>query len=349
MIVLGINDGHCATAALLKDGEVLGCVSEERFTRNKNESGYPRLSIEWLLASQRLKPQELDAIALAGEEAIEPAWFFRVTRDDAYIDEYLGLRDGGPGGRLREKLRRFFSKLSLTSEQRGKRPFTLAERHRAVREHLGVEEGCIHQVEHHTAHAAAAYWASPYGAAGREATILTNDAAGDGLCATWSIGGRQGLKRLSASPSAAGSLGSFYSLVTLFLGMRQLEHEYKVMGLAPYAPEAGIKRSYEVFRQMIEFSPGDPPCFRWKVRRARFRYMMERLARHRFDWVAAAAQSLLEEMLEEWAVLGLERAGSPRLACSGGVFMNVKANKRLSELAQVEELYVLPSCGDESN
>src|SRR5881628_3139162 len=66
MIVLGINETHCATAAVLRDGRVVGCASEERFTRLKNDGGYPRLAIDALLEECGLTPADVDVVALAG-------------------------------------------------------------------------------------------------------------------------------------------------------------------------------------------------------------------------------------------------------------------------------------------
>ena len=65
MIVLGISETHCATAAILRDGAVVGCASEERFTRLKNDAGYPRLAVDALLRELGLKPQQIDLVALA--------------------------------------------------------------------------------------------------------------------------------------------------------------------------------------------------------------------------------------------------------------------------------------------
>src|SRR5258705_10738458 len=96
-------------------------------------------------------------------------------------------------------------------------------------------------VDHHTCHAAAAYYGSPFG--GRPALVLTNDNSGDGLCGTVSSGSGTTLTRREATPSGPGSLGSFYTLVTLLLGMKPGEHGYKVMGLAPYAPARVTTRS----------------------------------------------------------------------------------------------------------
>jgi carbamoyltransferase len=345
--ILGISDSHLATACLLKEGEVIGCVSEERFTREKNQSAYPRQSVDFVLAHAGIRASDLSAVALAGHEAMNPEWFERVTRDDDYIDEYLGIKKQSRIGR---KVRRVGQKLNISGDAKGKALTPNKKRFGQIAEHLGIEKKRIHIVEHHTAHAAAAYYGSPFATDnGGAAAVLTNDASGDGLCATWNTADSGGIRRLAASPSAAGSLGSFYSLVTQYLGMRQLEHEYKVMGLAPYAPGYGKEKSYEVLKEMITFERSKTPTFRWKVRRGRFRHMMENLARHRFDWVAGAAQDLFEELLIDWVRAGIEAAGESRVAVSGGVFMNVKANQKVAVLDEIEEIFVLPSCGDESN
>src|SRR5437667_449319 len=99
-----------------------------------------------------------------------------------------------------------------------------------------LRDGRIVCLDHHSCHAAAAYYGSGFG--GRDALVLTNDNSGDGLCATASTGRGLDLTRHEATPSAPGSLGAFYSFVTLVLGMKFGEHEYKVMGLAPYAPDS---------------------------------------------------------------------------------------------------------------
>lgn len=345
--ILGINDSHLSTACLLKDGEVIGCLSEERFTREKNQTAYPRQSIDYLLAQAEISPADLSAVALAGHESMEPGWFELMTRDEAYIDEYLGIKKTGV---IKRKVRRVGKKLHLSTETKGKSHTPNEKRFGMIVDHLKIPKEKIHIIEHHTAHAAAAYYGSPFAADDpKRVAVLTNDASGDGLCATWNTAGPEGIGRIAASPSSAGSLGSFYSLITLFLGMRQLEHEYKVMGLAPYAPDYGKERSYEVLKRMIVFEQEDPPKFRWKVRKDRFRFMMENLARHRFDWVAGAAQDLLEEILLDWVQAGIRATGEGRLAVSGGVFMNVKANQKVAGLDEVEEIFILPSCGDESN
>jgi len=179
--------------------------------------------------------------------------------------------------------------------------------------------------------------------------VLTNDNAGDGLCATASTGRGTALVRHEAAPSAAGSLGSFYSFVTLLLGMKFGEHEYKVMGLAPYAPAAQAERAYEALSAVFGLDTTIPARFVWKRRDPRYRLLLEATLGLRFDAIAAGAQRMVEESLLTWARLMRERHGGERLALGGGVFMNVKANGRLADEPWLRDLFVFPSCGDESN
>src|ERR671918_387868 len=95
MIVLGISETHCATAAILRDGAVIGCASEERFTRLKNDAGYPRLAVDALLRELGLRVEQIDLVALAGRRAYAREWMNRVLHDSEHPREYYG-------GRLRE-------------------------------------------------------------------------------------------------------------------------------------------------------------------------------------------------------------------------------------------------------
>src|SRR5207248_407516 len=80
-----------ATAAVLRDGRVVGCASEERFTRLKNDAGYPRLAIDALLEECGLTPADVDVVALAGARAASREWLNRVLHDGAYAREYYGV------------------------------------------------------------------------------------------------------------------------------------------------------------------------------------------------------------------------------------------------------------------
>jgi carbamoyltransferase len=347
MIVLGITETHCATAAILRDGAIVGCASEERFTRLKNDAGYPRLAVDALLRDLGISPKDIDLVALAGNRAYAREWMNRVLHDIDYARAYYGVRLDEPARGLGRRARKLGARLGLAERSRGK--FELSERDRLalVTEHLGIDRSRIATFDHHLCHAAAAYYGSPF--AGERALVLTNDNAGDGLCATASTGRETALIRHEAVPSAAGSLGSFYSFVTLLLGMKFGEHEYKVMGLAPYAPASQAERAHEALRSVFALEPTTPARFAWRRRGPRYRQLLEATLGLRFDAIAAGAQRMVEESLLAWARLMRERHGGERLALGGGVFMNVKANGLLAEEPWLRDLFVFPSCGDESN
>ncbi len=179
--------------------------------------------------------------------------------------------------------------------------------------------------------------------------MLTNDNSGDGLCATASRASGTEIERREAAPSAPGSLGSFYSFVTLLLGMKFGEHEYKVMGLAPYAGERVTAEATAALREVFDLADGDPCLFAWKRRGPRYRQLLEATLGLRFDAIAGGAQTIVEDTLLRWARAMHRRHGGERVALGGGVFMNVKANMLLAAEEWARELFVFPSCGDESN
>src|SRR5438093_6366763 len=94
---------------------------------------------------------------------------------------------------------------------------------------------------------------------------------------------------------------------------------------------------------------GKPSRFEWRRRGPLYRAMLEATLGLRFDGIAGGAQQILEEALVRWARLARQRYGGERLALGGGVFMNVKANKLIAEESWLGDLFVFPSCGDESN
>ena len=347
MIVLGINETHCATAAVLRDGRVVGCASEERFTRLKNDAGYPRLAIDTLLEECGLTPADVDVVALAGARAASREWLNRVLHDGAYAREYYGVSLPSPWRALGRRARKLGAKLGLANPSRGKFGISQGERLGFVTDHLGIPKDRIICLDHHTCHAAAAYYGS--GFAGKDALVLTNDNSGDGLCATASTGRGLELTRHEAAPSAPGSLGAFYSFVTLGLGMKFGEHEYKVMGMAPYASEKHAQRAEAALRRVFDLEDGRPALFRWQASGERYPLLLETTLGLRFDAVAGGAQRLLEDIILRWGRLMHQRYGGGRVALGGGCFMNVKANMLLGQEEWVEELFAFPSCGDESN
>src|SRR5438477_9092629 len=206
-----------------------------------------------------------------------------VLHDADSARQYYGVRLEEPARGLGRRARKLGARLGLTEPARGK--FELSERDRLalVTGHLGLDRSRIVAYDHHLCHAAAAYYGSPF--EGERALVLTNDNAGDGLCATASTGRGTALVRHEAVPSAPGSLGSFYSFVTLLLGMKFGEHEYKVMGLAPYAPARQAERAFEALGAVFGLEPTTPARFGWKRRGQRYRLLLETTLGLRFDAV----------------------------------------------------------------
>ena len=347
MIVLGLSETHCATAAVLRDGRIVGCASEERFSRLKNDAGYPRRAVDALLAELGIARSAIDLVALAGARAASREWLNRVLHDEAYSRAYYGV--GWPSRRraLEKRVRKLGARFGLMDASRGKFGLSQRERLGLVTEHLSLSPERIVCLDHHACHAAAAYHGSGFG--GREALVLTNDNSGDGLCATASTGRGLDLIRHEAASSAPGSLGAFYSFATLLLGMKFGEHEYKVMGLAPYAAAGAAERAESALREVFALEAAEPARFRWQTPGERYQVLLRATLGLRFDAIAAGAQRRLEDLLLEWVRLMRERYAGERLALGGGVFMNVKANMLIAAEEWVDDLFVFPSCGDESN
>src|SRR5919204_6481786 len=139
MVVLGITETHCATAAIVRDGTIVGCASEERFTRLKNDAGYPRLAVDALLRELRLTPRDIDLVALAGSRAYAREWMNRVLHDAEYARAYYGVRLHEPVRGLGRRAQKLGARLGLTTRSQGK--FQLSERERLaiITEHLGID------------------------------------------------------------------------------------------------------------------------------------------------------------------------------------------------------------------
>jgi carbamoyltransferase len=148
------------------------------------------------------------------------------------------------------------------------------------------------------------------------------------------------------------SICEFYTKITQYLGMKPMSHEYKIMGMAPYADERYRAELLNVFRTFYRISENDSLTFintsgRWKWQ---FLDLFKALLFEiRFDNISGAVQDLFEEVILAWVRNAIEKTGVHDLALSGGGFMNVKLNGKILELPEVKSLFIFPSCGDESN
>lgn len=334
MNIVGIHDGHTASAALSRNGKIVAAVQEERFTRIKNWAGFPAQSVRWVLQHEGLTASDVDAVVFNGQQMP-----YAKSREEI-LAEYEKT------GTLGTTLKRFVKRTAVKT--------VYDDRRRAERRKGAVKFGFaperLHFMDHHTAHAAGAYYG--WGRFDEPVLVLTNDGAGDGLCATVSIGDKGQLRRIAEVPESE-SIGNIYAMITFLMGMVPLEHEYKLMGMAPYASEKSSRQVYELFRNLVEFRADDPLV--WERRNGcpetyySYTFFRELLELRRFDAVCGGLQLFAEDMLATWARNAIRKTGIRKLALSGGCFMNVKANKIILEMPEVDDLFVMPSCGDESS
>jgi len=149
-----------------------------------------------------------------------------------------------------------------------------------------------------------------------------------------------------AISSSHDSIGLLYSAVTEYMGMKPLEHEYKIMGLAPYVSEEWTERGARLFRDFIRV---DGLRFVGSVPSRCYLARIDRVLRHaRFDAVAGGLQRMTERWLLEWVRNACEATGLRTVVAAGGVMMNVKANGEIARLPMVDHLAVCPSAADES-
>lgn len=335
---IGIHSGHNSSACLLKDGEVLQCVSEERYTNVKNQDGFPGNAFDNILKDHELGIENVSAFCFAGN-GTGPIFSGPLAEEEGAtskiitLGKHLGLNRIDFCISTFYKL--FYPRLCVAARKKELALFT---------EKYAVPRGKIRLYDHHSCHAAAAYFGSPFNA--DKALVFTLDSEGDSLCATVSIGEGGKLKRIAETPMG-NSLGDLYMYITLYLGMKPGEHEYKVMGLAPYARDSN--RTYQTIKDYIGFADKHGLIFKatydTHLSYSRFRKAMEG---HRFDNIAGAFQQMLTEKVTQWVKNGIKNTSIKKICLGGGVFMNVKANNDILNIGEVDRLFVFPSCSDES-
>ncbi len=315
-------------------------VSEERFNRKKGWGGVPRESVKWLLESTRTRGQDVDFVAVSS--LVQPV-FDLASADHSPLRKTVRLAARMlPGDLLASDLvvDNYVKRMSARRDLSGIRK---------VLDEFDIDSAKVRVVEHHTTHASTAYYLSPYFKTGDKMLVFTVDGSGDGLSATVSIGHQHRLERVH-SISSYHSIGDFYMRLTQYMGMKPLEHEYKVMGLAPYAPAEWAQKTYDIVGKFFGLS-SDGLSFLNKTGRWGLDLLdlMEKSLRgKRFDTVAAAGQRLVEETVVPFVRNWVKKTGIRTIGCAGGVFMNVKMNMLISQLEEIDDMFLMPSGGDES-
>jgi carbamoyltransferase len=335
--VLGISAFyHDSAAALVVDGRPVAAAQEERFTRKKGDSRFPRLAIDACLRQAGTTIDEVDFVAFYDKP------FLKFER---LLETYLAFTPRGFSSFrmaiplwLKEKL---FQKHYLTEQLREYAPQFDPERQLLF-------------AEHHQSHACSAFFPSPFS----RAAILTMDGVGEWATTSTAVGTENRLE-VQKEIHFPHSLGLLYSAFTYYTGFKVNSGEYKVMGLAPYGEPRYAQAIYEhlvdlktdgSFRLNLDYFDY---CTGLTMTNDRFDRLFggpprrpdERLVQRHMD-LAASIQRVVEEV-----VLRLTRAlrrdtGLDQLCLAGGVALNCVANGKVLRDGQFKDIWVQPAAGD---
>jgi len=330
LFILGISCFyHDSAACLIRDGEIVAAAQEERFTRKKHDAGFPENAIQYCLDHAEIKTGDLEHVVFYEKPFLT---FERL------LYSYITAAPRGLSSWLKSMPLWLRHKLHIP---------------KFIKKKLGFE-GDILFTEHHEAHAASAFYPSPFD----EAAILTIDGVGEWATATYGYGrGREItlLKELQFPDS----LGLLYSAFTYFTGFKVNSGEYKLMGLAPYGEpiykdlildelvdvkEDGSLRldlSYFDFLGGLRMTGkrfdtlfGGPP-----------RIPEAPITRREMD-IAASIQAVTEEVVLKMVNHAHRETGLENLCLAGGVALNCVANGRILRQGPFRNIWIQPAAGD---
>ena len=342
--VLSFSDGHDSGAALIRDGKVMAALQEERPTNIKHYDGTPESSIKEVFGIAGIHPSEVDLIAIANLVRVHAPVSNPFHRPPSTLP-----KESSFNLRIWKALHMAGYVPFVSSHAYAKMYTKVLHKFREMRQiqkilqDLDLLEKEVVFIEHHLSHAASAYRSCPWSY--EEPTIvLTADGAGDGLSSTVSIAEKGKMKRVASSPSYDSLGNAFYGAITVYLGLKPWFDEYKTMGLAPYG---NPNRCYSQMKKLIKLNPKNNLEFKNTISPLIQTKLKTLLDRQRFDNIAAAAQQYLEELLTKWVETASKKWDIHNVACAGGIFLNVKANKRILEMKEVEKAFFYPAAGDD--
>jgi len=344
MFILGINAYHGdVAAALVRDGELVAAVEEERFRRIKHYAGFPRDAIKACLSIAGIEAGEVDA--------------FAVSRDpNAHLwrKGLFALRHAPSPSLIRDRATNAMSVRHLA---------------RVCATELGLDESHVaprmHYVEHHAAHLASSYFVSPFD----DAAVCAIDGFGDFVSTSTGIG-RGACLAIQDRGFFPHSLGLFYLAVTQFLGFPKYGDEFKVMGLAPYGEPTFVEK----IRQLIQVADNGKLCLdlsyftHWsggmtmtwndgepeigRVFTPKLELLLgparrpEEPLEEQHEAIAASLQRVYEEAAFKILRALHARVGNPRLCLAGGCAMNSVANGKVRTETPFSDVYIQPAAGD---
>ena len=337
MRILGISAFyHDSAAALVDDGQIVAAAQEERFTRKKHDSRFPRNAVAYCLEEAGIKLEQVEHVVFYDKP------FLKFER---LLETYLAFVPRG--------FRSFRTALPVWIKEKLFQKRLLRQELERFAPEYDWENRLLFS-EHHQSHAASAFFASPF----EEAAILTMDGVGE--WATTSVGiGRGNTLQMAREIHFPHSLGLLYSAFTYYTGFKVNSGEYKVMGLAPY----GVPRfAQTIHDHLVDLKPDGSfqldqdyfdYCTGLKMTNDRFDALFggparrpdELLTQRHMD-LAASVQAVTEEVVTRLARGVADETGAKNLCLAGGVALNCVANGKVLRDACFERLWVQPAAGD---
>ena len=337
MKILGISAFfHDSAAALVVDGVIVAAVQEERLTRIKGDDRFPLASIKWILTSQNLLISDVDAIVFYEK----PFKKFERILGDIYARSPRSLAD-------------FHAAMPLWL---GKKLFLPVVITKLLKKHYpGYKIPPIKFGNHHSSHAASAFFPSPFS----DAVIVVCDGVGERDTTSIYHGSGSKIEKIQ-SIEYPHSLGLAYSLITKYLGFKPNSGEYKVMGLAPYGSPIFLDTlrqhvifpcpdgSFKVSERIIDLGWSSPRLLLYleeKLGRSSRRPELDEITQFHKD-VAASFQRLCEEIFVGIISMAAELNLSSNLCLAGGVALNCVAAGIIQRSKLFDEVWVQPAAGD---
>ncbi len=378
MKIIGISPlDKDSTVSFMEDGEVLFACGEERLTRTKLQGGFPTLAMKMGFEKTGWTAEDIDTVAYAFFDADEEARLMRESVDidkafhnssctSASLNALKQLNSNGYKPDLSEQIPGLDAEKEEFMPPKGflknwiynysasnakvdwglHKKFYADWVKLAVADHTRIStelqdglkafslEGKLQRFNHHDTHAANAFYSSGYD----KALLVTLDGYGSGNCGGVYQGDESGLTPLIKF-TFPNSLGQFYEMVTSALGFKPGRHEGKIVGLAAYGNPEILG---PILRERFVIENGDI-----KIRASMNYYFARALAqKYAKRDVAAAYQTVLEQVTKEVCEYWVKKTGLRNVAVSGGVNANVKLNQRIHEIDGVDSVFVYPNMGD---
>jgi carbamoyltransferase len=338
MRILGISAYyHDSAAALIDRGEIIAAAQEERFSRKKHDARFPNQAIAYCLKEAGWRLQDLDQIVFYEKPLVT---FERL------LETYLAYAPQGFGSFLKAMPVWLKEKLYLKA--------VLKKELRRLSNCQNSELPKLLFTEHHQAHAAAAFFPSPFA----QAAILCLDAVGEwATTSVWQGEGNQITPQWQLN--FPHSLGMLYSAFTYYSGFKVNSGEYKLMGLAPYGEPKYVDR---ILENLIDLKPDG--TFRLNMEyfnyatgltmtNAKFDRLFDgaprqpetKITQREMD-IAASIQQVTEEVVLRLANTVHQEQGSENLCLAGGVALNCVANGRILRESKFANIWIQPAAGD---